>query len=513
MKELKNEEQPLFIESKNPASGEVLGKVQQNTSSDVREKAGQARQAQEEWASFSVDKRNNILKTLIQVMIDRSEEISMIVSSENGKPPVEALGMLLPISGNIKLHTRVAKKLENGVKVSPSFFFGSKARIYYEPLGLIGFILPWNFPFESGIKHMIPALASGNAVLQKPSPFQPMIGELIQSIFEDAGTPKGLVQMVHGYAETGKAVIDYSDAICFIGSTKIGRKVGKQASQRLIPAVLELGGNDAAIVRHDADIDFSAQGIVNGACFNAGQVCNGIERIYVHHSIAEEITQHLLKWVKKLIIGDGTNTNYHIGPMTWPPQEEIYKQHVADALSKGAKLIYGGAAIEAGNGRYWPPTILTDVNHNMLIMQEETFGPFLPIMTFRHDEEALSLANDSKYGLAGSIWTEDIEAAYRMMRRLKVGHVMINNAVQSGGCATLPFGGERESGVGRLSGKQAFFNWVSQKSLMVSPKMAKELWMPYQQGAEKLSIGLVKAIYGHSIRNRVTGIWQFLKNR
>jgi succinate-semialdehyde dehydrogenase/glutarate-semialdehyde dehydrogenase len=513
MNTIKNEKHPEFIESRNPASGEFLGKVEQSTSSDVKEKAAQARLAQEEWVSFSVDKRNHILNNLIQVMIHRADEIARIVSSENGKPPVEALGMLLPISGNIKLHIKMAKKLENGVKVSPSFFFGSKARIYYEPLGLIGFILPWNFPFESGIKHMIPALASGNAVLQKPSPIQPMIGELIQHLFEDAGTPKGLVQMVHGYAETGKAVIDHSDAICFIGSTQIGKEVGIQAAQGLIPSVLELGGNDAAIVRHDADIDFTAQGIVNGACFNAGQVCNGIERIYVNHSIAETFTQYLLKWVKKLIIGNDQKSSYHMGPMTWAPQEEIYKRHVADALNKGAKLIHGGTAIEKGNGRYWPPTILTHVNHDMLIMQEETFGPFLPVMTFKNDEEALSLANDSKYGLAGSIWTADIDTAYRMMRQLKVGHVMINNAVQSGGCATLPFGGERDSGVGRLSGEQAFFNWVSQKSVMASPKMAKELWMPYKQGSDKVSMGLVKAIYGDSIRNRFTGIWEFLKNR
>ncbi len=499
-----------FIESRNPATGEILGQFRLSDTADISAAVEEARHAQILWAAMGVEKRNRILKQLIGVMLDREDEIARVVSSENGKPRSEALAMILPISGNVKLHTQTAAKMANGVKTSPTFFVGSKARIFYEPLGVVGFIMPWNFPFESGIKHMLPAMAAGNAVIQKPSPFQPMIGELVKSLFEDAGVPEGLVQIVHGHAEAGQAVIDQSDAICFIGSTKVGREVGVRAAERLIPAVLELGGNDPAVVRQDADLDLTARGLVNGTCFNSGQVCNGIERIYAHHSIAKPLTDHILKWVKKLKLADGSRTDYDIGPMTWPPQEEIYRRHTDDAVTKGATIEYGGKASTLGTGRIWSPTVLSGMTHEMTMMQEETFGPFLPIMTFTDDDEAVRLANESQYALAASVWSKDIKRAKKMAGRLRGGHIMINNAVQSGGCATLPFGGEGDSGVGRLSGEQAFFNWVAQKSLMQSPKSSKDLWMPYPAAAEKMVMGLAKGFYGRSIGERLTGWANFL---
>ncbi len=500
----------VFIESRNPATGELLGTVRQSSAADVCEAAEEARCVRQIWEDMGVDARNRILKRLIGVMLDRADEIGTVVSAENGKPRSEAVGMVLPISGNVKLHTRTAKKMAKGTKVSPTFFIGSKARICYQPLGVVGFIMPWNFPFESGIKHILPALAAGNAVIQKPSPFQPMVGELVKSLFEDAGVPKGLIQMVNGYAETGQAVVDHSDAICFIGSTKVGREVGIRAAQRLIPMVLELGGNDPAVVRHDADLDLTARGLVSGTCFNSGQVCNGIERIYAHHSIIEPLTAHILKWVKELRLADGSRIDYDIGPMTWPPQEEIYQQHTDNAVAKGATLEYGGRSIKLGKGRIWSPTVLTGMTHDMTMMREETFGPFLPIMAFSDDDEAVRLANDSQYALAASVWSRDIKMAGKMAGRLKGGHVMINNAVQSGGCATLPFGGEGDSGLGRLSGEQAFFNWVAPKSLMQSPKSSKDLWMPYHSNAEKMILGLAKGIYGRSLGERIIGWGTFV---
>ncbi len=499
-----------YIESRNPVTGEILGRVRQSSADDVKEAAVKARIAQKEWQDMGVEKRNRILNNLIGILLDQADEIASIVSDENGKPRSEAMGMILPISGNIKLHTKTATKFGKGVRVSPTFFVGSKANIVYEPLGVVGFILPWNFPFESGIKHMLPALASGNAVLQKPSPFQPMIGEMIKRLFHEAGVPDGLVQMVHGYGETGQAVIDHSDAVCFIGSTRIGREVALRAAKRLIPYVLELGGNDPAIVRHDADPEHTARGLVNGTCFNSGQVCNGTERIYAHKSIARSLTEHILKWVDQLKLSDGTATVYDIGPMTWPQQEEIYKRHTEDAISKGAVLEAGGKAVEVGKGRVWLPTVLSGMNHEMLMMREETFGPFLPIMEYENDEEAIQLANDSQYGLAASVWSRDTEKAKAMCRQLKGGHVMINNAVQSGGCATLPFGGEGDSGVGRLSGEQAFFNWVAPKSIMQSPKASKDLWMPYPSGAEIMVMGLAKGFFGRSPTEKISGWLKFL---
>ncbi|MBU0993056.1 MAG: aldehyde dehydrogenase family protein [Proteobacteria bacterium] len=361
-----------MIISINPATGQKLGEVPCATPYDVAAAVDRAREAQIHWAGIGVKKRNQILDRLRGVMIDRAEEIGGLVSSENGKPHYEAMSLILPISEAIKLYTTMAKKLENGKKVSATYFLGDKAFIFYEPLGVAGFILPWNFPFELGIKHMIPALAAGNAVVQKPSEENPLIGELILSLFKDAGMPENVVQMVHGFADTGAALIDAVDVVCFVGSPDTGRKIMARAAQTLTPVVLELGGNDAAIVRSDADLLHTAKGLVNGTCYNAGQVCNGIERIY------------------------------------------------------------------------WPPTVLTGMTHDMIMMKEETFGPFLPIMAVDNDEEAIRLANDSPYG------------------------------------------------------EQAYYTYTSPKSLMISSKKAADFWMPYGKTSKEAILCLMKLFSGIS---------------
>ncbi|MFA9412861.1 MAG: aldehyde dehydrogenase family protein, partial [Deltaproteobacteria bacterium] len=353
-------EAPGRLESFNPRDGSKLGEVSIADAAMVNAVFDRARRAQVGWAELGVDRRNEILNRLRGVLLDRVDEIARIVSSENGKPPVEPIGLIAPVCETIKLHTALAKRLEGGQKVSATFFVGSRARIFYEPLGVAGYILPWNFPFELGMKHMIPALAAGNAVVQKPSPVNPLIGNMMVSLFRDAGVPDGVVQMVHGYAETGSALIDAADAICFVGSTATGKKVMRQAAETLTPVVLELGGNDAAIVREDADLDLTARGLVNGTCYNAGQVCNGIERIYVPHQLVEPLVEKILSVVGELRQGWQTSGgDYDLGPIIWEPQLEIYEAHTADAIEKGATLVCGGEARREGGGLYWPPTILT----------------------------------------------------------------------------------------------------------------------------------------------------------
>ncbi len=504
---------PQMLESFNPSNGEKLGEVRISTAADVKATVERARKAQVGWAALGVDGRNLILDRLRGVLIDRASEIARLVSSENGKPPVEPLGLTSPLCETIKLHTRLAKRLEPGVKVSPTFFLGSKARVFYEPLGVAGFILPWNFPFELGVKHMIPALCAGNAVVQKPSEANPLIGEMIADLFRDAGVPDGVVQMVHGHGETGAALIDEADVICFVGSPRTGRRVMERAAQTLTPVVLELGGNDAAIVCEDADLDFTAQGLVNGTCYNTGQVCNGIERIYAPAHLVEPLTEKIITIVKEMRQGDTSGRgNYDLGPITWAPQLKIYEEHTADAAEKGAKVRYGGEVRRQDGGLYWPPTILTGMTHEMIMMQEETFGPFLPIMAVSSDEEAIRLANDSKYGLGGSIWTRDVAKGESMARKIRAGSVMVNNAVQSGGCVTLPFGGEGESGVGRVQGEQAFYTYVATKSVMTSPKSVANLWMPYAAGTETLAKGLAKVFSGRRVSERISGAVDVIRN-
>ena len=502
------------LESFNPRTGEKLGEVSVASPADVVAVVARARGAQEGWAAMGVDRRNAILNRLCTVLLDRADEVGRVVSSENGKPPVEPMGLIAPVCATIKLHTDLAKRLEPGEKVSTTFFVGSRARIFYEPLGVAGFILPWNFPFELGMKHMVPALAAGNAVVQKPSEVNPLVGELIVSLFEAAGVPKGVVQMVHGFAETGRTLIDEVDSICFVGSTATGKKVMRQAAETLTPVVLELGGNDAAIVRDDADLDLTARGLVNGTCYNAGQVCNGIERIYVPHRLVEPLVGKILGVLNQLRAGwETTGGDYDLGPVIWEPQVKIYEDHTDDAIQRGATLRCGGKALRKGGGLYWPPTVLTDMSHEMKMMQEETFGPFLPIMGVSNDDEAIELANDSRYGLGGSVWTRDKKAGESVARRVRTGSVMVNNALQSGGCVTLPFGGDGDSGVGRAQGEQAYYHYVATKSVMTCPDSTESLWMPYEPTTPGFLKGLIRLFYGSNRTDRAGGLVSLIKNR
>jgi acyl-CoA reductase-like NAD-dependent aldehyde dehydrogenase len=500
------------LESFNPATGEKLGQVPLGTPAEVRAAAERARKAQAEWWAMGVAGRNRVLKRVQQVMLDRADEIARVVSAENGKPRCEAVTMILPVAEAINYYTKLAKKFERGVKTSPTqLFTGAKARVHYYPRGVAGFIMPWNFPFELGMKHMVPALAAGNACIQKPSEFNPLIGELILGIYRQAGVPDGVVQMVYGFAEVGAALIDNVDVICFIGSPQTGKRIMARAAEKLIPVILEMGGNDAAIVRSDADIDRTARGIVTGACLNAGQTCVSVERVYAHSDVAKPLTDKIVEYASKL--RQGATDYYDLGPIKWAPQREVYEAQLADAVEKGAKVLLGGQAIEEHGGVYWPPTVLTNVNHDMEIMKEETFGPFIPIMEVSGDEEALRLANDCDYGLGGSVWTQDSDAGEELARRVRAGSVMVNGAAASAGCPTLPFGGDGLSGVGRALGEMGYINYTSPRSIMRMPggPLGKLGWMPYGKKSESFMVAMAKVLYSDSVGKKIGGLSGLLR--
>lgn len=505
-----------MIESFNPATGEKLGEVPLSTAEDVLAAADRAREAQQKWQAMGAAARARILGRAKQVMLDRGHEIAGIISSENGKPRGEAMTMILPVCQAIDYYSKIAKRVEGGVRTSTTqLFMGYKARVHYEPRGIAGFIMPWNFPFELGMKHMVPALLAGNACIQKPSEFNPLIGELILDLYREAGVPENVVQMVHGYADVGAALIDVSDVICFIGSPDTGKKIMARASEKLIPVILELGGNDAAIVRRDADLDRTARGIVTGACLNAGQTCVSIERVYAHKDIAAELTERIVEQAKKLRQAGESPEDYDVGPIKWSPQRRIYEEHMKDAVAKGAEVKLGGEAVEVNGGVFWKPTVLTNVNHDMEMMKEETFGPFIPVMAVENDDEAVRLANDSPYGLGGSVWTRDTDAGEKLARRIKAGSVMVNGAAAAAGCPSLPFGGDGQSGVGRALGEMGFYNYCSPRSLMRAPggKAGEIGWMPYGKKSADFILGLGRFMYSSTIGGRISGAIQAWKNK
>ncbi len=457
--------------------------------------------------------RSACFKRLSQVILRRQDEIVALINKENGKTLVEAYSILMPVLQSIKTYSAMARQLSDGRKVSSTFFLGARSRVHFEPKGVIGYIIPWNFPFELGMKPMIPALAAGNAVVQKPSEQNPLLGELIQGLFTEAGFPTDLVQIVQGYADVGEAVIDHCDAIVFIGSTRVGRKVSERAGKRMIPAILELGGKDAALVLSDADISHTAQGLVQGACFNAGQTCVGIERIYVSDACSAQLTTALQTELGKLRLAcDVQDGQYELGPIVVNAQADVYRAHLQDALGKGATLVHGGKILERGGRLYCEPTLLTDCTGDMLIMKEETFGPFLCLQTTSSVDEMIALSNDCDYGLSGSIWTRDVEKGVELAKRMQTGGVMINNSVQIGGCITLPFSGYKQSGMGFLQSEDAYFNFVNRKSIMShTESLAKDTWMPYKANSVAVTKGLIGMLFGDSIKARAGALVDYLR--
>ena len=337
-------------------------------------------------------------------------------------------------------------------------------RLVYAPIGVILAITPWNYPFSISLTGVAAALMAGNTVVLKPAPATTLVGLRIGALFHQAGVPDGVVNVVA--VDDGLAAGLVEDPrvgkIVFTGSVATGKRVMAAAAKNLTPVVLELGGKDAAVVCRDADLDRAAKGVVWGAFVNAGQTCASVERVYVEQAVAEAFTAKVVEETRRLRVGDPATDEVDVGPMTMERQRRIVEEHVADAVARGARVLVGGAAPE-GPGYFYPPTVLTGVDHTMRIMREETFGPVLPIMAVPSVDEAIRLANESAYGLTASGWTRDPDLARRLEQELQAGVVTINDCVYSYGEPTAPWGGVKQSGIGRTHGRLGLREMVQVK--------------------------------------------------
>ncbi len=342
------------------------------------------------------------------------------------------------------------------------------------------------------------ALIAGNAVVLKPSELTPLIALKIGEIFRRAGLPAGLFEVVTGDGSTGAALINAQvDKIMFTGSVATGKRVAEAAAKYLTPVVLELGGKDPMIVLEDADIDNAARGAVWGAFANSGQACASVERCYVHESIAPQFLARVLAETKSLKQSGGTTPDTDIGAMTNERQLQIVEEHVADALQRGGRVVTGGERLhgaDTSDGYFYPPTVLTNVDHRMMIMRDETFGPVLPVMTFKTDEEAIRLANDSVYGLTASVWTRNISRGRRIAERVDAGTVMVNEVLYTHGIAQTPWGGIKDSGYGRTHGRAGLLELVAPQHIHINHiSFLPDLWwFHYNQNAARLFGGLAR---------------------
>jgi acyl-CoA reductase-like NAD-dependent aldehyde dehydrogenase len=496
------------IPVENPATGEIITTVPDLDAAAVADLAKRGRLAQPTWEAYGFEGRGRVLLRMQKWVMDNTDRIVRTIVSETGKTYEDA--QLAEISYGGGAFGFWAKHAEGyladeRVRSSTVFVKGKKLILRYRPLGLVGVIGPWNYPLTNSFGDCIPALAAGNAVILKPSEVTPLTSLLLAEGLRACGIPEDVFQVATGRGGTGAALIEEVDMIMFTGSTRTGRKVAEAAGRRLIPSSLELGGKDPMIVLADADLERAANVATYYSMQNSGQTCISIERAYVEAPVYDQFVAKVVDKVRALRQGrpDGGPGTVEVGSMTFPPQVDLVEDHVQDALAKGARALTGGHR-GTGDGHYFEPTVLVDVDHSMKIMQEETFGPTLPIMKVRDAEEAVSLANDSPYGLAGSVFSKDTEKGEKIARRVEAGAVCVNDAIINFAALELPMGGVKASGLGSRHGAHGIRKYCNQQALLVTPRLALKRephFFPYTRGGTKRLGKALKLLYGRGKRD------------
>jgi acyl-CoA reductase-like NAD-dependent aldehyde dehydrogenase len=495
------------IISYDPGTGAEVGRVPLSSFEEVAQAVRRAGAAQPAWAALSFKERGRVILRAREIMLEQIDQLAELISRETGKPVIEALSMevvpTLDAMHYFATHTASLLKPQR-IDIGQYGLMGRSSRIVFKPMGVVGIISPWNFPLGTPAEEVVMALMCGNAVVLKPSEFTPLIAVRVGEIFSRAGLPEGLLEIVTGDGSTGAALIDARvDKIMFTGSVATGKRVAEAAAKHLTPVVLELGGKDPMVVLEDADIENAARGAVWGAFANSGQACASVERCYVQESIAPQFLARVLAETQALRQEVGTNKDTDVGAMTTERQLRIVEDHVSDAVQRGATVESGGKRLDKLNGFFYPPTVLTNVNHRMTVMREETFGPVLPVMTFKTDDEAIQLANDSVFGLTASVWTRDIGRGRRLSERIEAGTVMVNEVLYTHGIAQTPWGGIKESGYGRTHGRMGLLELVTPRHIHINrvSYLPDVWWFRYDPAAQKLFQGLARYFTsGFSIR-------------
>jgi succinate-semialdehyde dehydrogenase/glutarate-semialdehyde dehydrogenase len=482
----KSSKSKAALESFNPATGELVGSVETLTPAKVQGVVDDVAEVQPFWAALSLEDRARYLRRAGDVLLEDLDEIAELLTNEQGKPRVESYTMeLLPTVDSLKWIADNGPEILSDEKQSMPLFLKSKsAKFTYEPIGVVGVIAPWNYPWSIPFGEVAIALMAGNGVVLKPASLTPLIGERIRQTFEKAGLPEGLVRTVHGGGRIGDALVkSTAGKIFFTGSVEVGQKVGVECAKRMKGSVLELGGKDPAIVCPDADLANAVSGTVWGGFANAGQTCSGIERVYVHRDVADGYLDGLVRETERLTVGDPREWTTEIGPMVSEGQAEIVNELVDDAIENGATKLTGGPTeVEGMKGSFIAPIVLTGVTHEMRIMKEEIFGPVLPVLTVDSEQEAIELANDSEFGLGASIWTKDRAKGERMAHQIQSGMVWINDHSFSHGACVCAWGGVKHSGLGRSHSKFGFYECVNIKQLAWEPGWARDMWwQPYDR--------------------------------
>ncbi|OHD15257.1 MAG: hypothetical protein A2Y34_05965 [Spirochaetes bacterium GWC1_27_15] len=485
-------ETQFYINS--PIDDKKLGPYKNMNKEEVLNLAKKAENAKEGWKNLSIEKRLSYIKKMLKVIIENANHYTSLIQEDNGKTKLEALTTeIFSVVSVLEYYIKHSKRILKTKKVNmPLYLFGKKGYIFYEPLGVVGVVAPWNYPFHLSFVPAISAVIAGNTVLVKHSSQTPNTGLIIEDIIKKSGLPDGVLNVVWGKGYVGEYILSGNiQKLFFTGSTEIGKKLAKICAEKLIPYELELGGSDPAIILDSANLERAANGVVWGSLLNSGQTCISVERVYVTEKNYAQFIEHIKNAIKKVKLG--SNIDCHIGAMTSKSQIDIVKKQLDEATQKGAKILLGGNV----SGSFFEPTLIVDCTNDMSLIKEETFGPVVAIVKTKNDEESLMLANDSRYGLSSSIYGEKNDVK-KYFSKIEAGTIVANNSILALASPALPFGGVKDSGIGRYRGEEGLKTFCNVKSVMVDKLtfMNDFVWYPYGHNGYNNYLNFIKKYFG-----------------
>ena len=500
--------------SRNPATGEIIGRTPVQGADDVVRAVASARQAQKGWAALDFRERRNHVTRVRDFITAHADSIAKTISRENGKTRMDALTTeVIPAAMAADYYGRTARHALRRRRLFPGSILFVNKRSYIDrvPFGVVGIISPWNYPFSIPFHEIIMGLMAGNGVILKMATQAQEVGKALEECMAAGGFPEGLFAQLHLPGErAGDAFINAGiDKLFFTGSVEVGKTLMGKAAARLLPVSLELGGNDPMIVCNDANLLRAAGGALWAGFSNAGQSCGGVERIYVEKGVYEDFVRLLRARVEQLTYGDGSDPSVQVGAMTTAKQVRTVTEHVDDALEKGGVITATAQRfVGSAKGQFFPPMVIERVNETMVTMQRETFGPVVAVQCVADLDEAVTRANDSFLGLTASVWTRNRRTAHRIAARLEAGTVTVNDHLMSHGLAETPWGGFKQSGIGRTHGCLGLEEMTQPRVVVddILPAVQKNMWWyPHSEKVYHGLLGVLPLLYGRGIAQRLRG--------
>ena len=489
-----------------PARGHEIARVHEDSPAEVSAVVAGVRANQAEWEALGIPGRRKALGLLRDWLIDNSERVTDSMQAETGKVRADASNEGFYVADQINFYGSRAGRWIGEEKVRPHSLvtLSRKLRVRYTPYPVVGLISPWNFPLILSLGDAIPALMAGASVVMKPSEFTPLtLGMIVDAWRDEIGGPD-VMAVVNGTAETATALIDEADFIGFTGSDRTGRLVMKRAADTLTPVSLELGGKDPMIVLDGADLDRAAEAAAWGGMMNSGQICMSVERIYVERPAYDSFVGKLVEKVGDLRQGpDGPEYGSDVGAMTSPNQTGIVEDQVDEAVHDGARTLTGGSR-RGGEGDYFEPTVLVDVDHSMRVMRDETFGPVVGVMPVADEDEAVRLANDTRYGLSATVFGPR-RRAEAVARRIECGAVNVNDVLFNALTPGVPMGGWKESGIGWRNGGAGIRKYCRSEAIVTArfPNLPEPFWFPYTAERRSVITRITRLVTARGIRDRL----------